>query len=154
MNPFPEILDPPLIINHAEISCSAKGLNFGLSPCTDPEGNRGPDPLKNHKNIGWSGSPENHKANKPAIIGRLAKRHLNGIQCDKYQKLILLLLSHWNLRKRPLSHWVDRITEYCSILHGSVKVFSFLVIKEYKYKTCKECLNLITPLISLFFNSD
>ena len=62
------------------------------NPCTDPEGGGGgagdPDPMKNHKNIRSLSNTgldplKYHKAAKGsiqywAIIGSLAKRHLNG----------------------------------------------------------------------------
>ena len=60
-----------------------------LSACADPSGGGGggardpdPPPLKDHKNIGqyWSGSPENHKATKPAFnVGTSSARQQNAI---------------------------------------------------------------------------
>ena len=61
-----------------------------LPTWVDPEGGGGgaggPDPLKNHKNIGFLSKTglnplENHKATIQcwAIIGPPAKRHLNGV---------------------------------------------------------------------------
>ena len=57
-----------------------------LPTCADPEGvDRGPDPMKNHKNIGFLSNTgrdpmENHKATKPAFnVGPSSARQRNAI---------------------------------------------------------------------------
>ena len=65
-----------------------------INPCADPEGGGGrtggPDPLKNHKNIGFPGNtgpdPLKNRSYQAsiqcwAIIGTPAKRHLMTLCC-------------------------------------------------------------------------
>ena len=50
-------------------------------PCADPEGEgtRGPDPLKNHENIGFLSNAGPDPLKNQAIVSPPAKRHLTGV---------------------------------------------------------------------------
>ena len=53
--------------------------SFRCMPLADPEGKGSPPPWKITKNIGFLGSPKNHKATKPAFNGGPLTRQQNAI---------------------------------------------------------------------------
>ena len=72
------------------IQCQKVTVQLLIQACKDPEGGKGgPDPQRNHKNIGFLSNTglDPLKITKlpsqplqcRAIIGMLAKRHLNGV---------------------------------------------------------------------------